>query len=94
MATYAALLYSTQDYDWAAPELAEVMGEYSAFGQAAAQVITGGAALQPTTTATTVMVTGGKGGDVVIEDGGHRLGGADPRRVGVQGRAVPRQPHA
>ena len=69
MATYAALLYYTRDYDWTAPELSETMGEYAAFGEAAGQVIQGGAALQPTTTATTVAVTGGKGGDVVIGDG-------------------------
>jgi hypothetical protein len=69
MATYAALLYYTRDYDWAAPEQADVMKEYDAFHEAAAQVIRGGAALQPTTTATTVAVTGGKGGDVVLSDG-------------------------
>lgn len=69
MPTYAALLYYTRDYDWAAPEQVEVMGEYDAFHAAAGEVIQGGAALQPTTTATTVAVTGGKGGDVVLADG-------------------------
>jgi len=69
MANYAALLYYTRDYDWTAPEQADVMKEYAAFGEAAAKVIRGGAALQPSTTATMVAVTGGKGGDVVLSDG-------------------------
>lgn len=69
MTTYAALLYYTRDYDWTAPEQADVMKEYAEFGRAAEQVIRGGAALQPTTTATTVSVTGGRAGDVVIADG-------------------------
>jgi len=74
MTTYAALLYYTRDYDWSAPEHADVMTEYAAFGAAAGQVIRGGAALKPTTTATTVSVTGGKGGDVVIADGPYAEG--------------------
>lgn len=67
MPQYAAIVY-THDADWTAPEHAAEMGEYQAFGQAAAAVIRGGAALFPTATATTVR-TDGKGGDVVVADG-------------------------
>jgi hypothetical protein len=68
MPSYVALTY-TADVDWSAPEQAEEMAEYAAFGRAAAAVIRGGTALYPTTTATTVRVRGGKGGDVVASDG-------------------------
>ena len=68
MPTYAAVIYS-KDVDWTQPEHAEEMGEYGAFGAAAAAVIRGGAALYQTSTATTVHVQGGKGGDVVTTDG-------------------------
>jgi hypothetical protein len=67
MPKYAAIIYSA-DLDWSAPEQAAVIGEYQAFGEAAAAAIRGGAALYPTGTATTVRVTG-KGGDVVTSDG-------------------------
>lgn len=68
MTQYAALIYA-QDVDWTAPEHAEVMQEYGAFGQEAEALIRGGAVLYPTATATTVRVRGGKGGDVVTSDG-------------------------
>ncbi|HEX2576198.1 MAG TPA: YciI family protein [Aquihabitans sp.] len=68
MPTYAAVIYS-KDVDWTQPEHAEEMGEYGAFGEAAAAVIRGGAALYQTSTATTVRVDGGKGGDPVTTDG-------------------------
>lgn len=67
MPLYAAINY-THDADWTAPEHAEEMGEYGAFGQSAAAIMRGGAALFPTATATTVRVSG-KGGDVVVTDG-------------------------
>lgn len=68
MTLYAAVLY-TADVDWTAPEHADEMAEYGAFGRAAAAVVRGGAALYPTSTATTVRVSGGKGGDVLSTDG-------------------------
>lgn len=68
MPLYIALTY-TADVDWSAPEQAEEMKEWQAFGQAAAAVIRGGHALYPTGTATTVRVAGGKGGDVITSDG-------------------------
>ena len=68
MPTYAALIYSA-DFDHTAPESADVLKEYNAFGEAAASVIAGGNALYPTSTATTVRVRDGKGGDVVTSDG-------------------------
>jgi hypothetical protein len=67
MPQYLALVY-VPDEDWTAPEHAETMAEYRAFGDAAAAVIRGGTALYPTSTATTVRVSG-KGGDVVATDG-------------------------
>lgn len=67
MPLYAAITY-TPDVDWTAPEQADEMAEYGAFGQAAADVIRGGAALFPTATATTVR-THAKGGDLVVTDG-------------------------
>jgi hypothetical protein len=72
MPQYAALVYEPGDPDWStldSPEKEQTMGEYGAFGAAAAAVLRGGAALYPTTTATTVRVTGGKGGEVVTSDG-------------------------
>jgi hypothetical protein len=68
MPTYAALIYG-EDADWSDGSYAEMTKEYTAFGEAAQRVITGGAALRPTSTATTVRVKGGKGGDVVTSDG-------------------------
>jgi hypothetical protein len=68
MTLYAAIIYS-DDLDWTAPEQADVIADYGAFGQAAAAVMRGGAALYPTSTATTVRVKGGKGGDVLSTDG-------------------------
>ncbi|GAA2395557.1 hypothetical protein GCM10010170_110480 [Dactylosporangium salmoneum] len=65
MTLYVALTY-TADVDWTAPEHAEEMKDYAAFGQAAAAVIRGGHALYPTATATTVRV---QGGDVLTSDG-------------------------
>lgn len=65
---YVALTY-TPDVDWASPDHAAEMAEYSEFGRTSADVIRGGAALYPTGTATTVHLNGGKGGDVVISDG-------------------------
>jgi hypothetical protein len=41
MPTYVALTY-TADVDWSAPEQAEEMAEYAAFGRAAAAIIRGG----------------------------------------------------
>ena len=67
MTQYAAIIYSA-DVDWSAPEHAEAMKEYSAFGEAAKAVIRGGAALYPTSTATTVRV-GAKGGTPLTTDG-------------------------
>lgn len=64
MTLYAAILYAAH-VDWTAPEQADEMTQYGAFGETAAAVIRGGAALYPTSTATTVKVTGGKGGDVL-----------------------------
>ncbi|MPQ98508.1 transcription initiation protein [Modestobacter sp. I12A-02628] len=69
MPTYAAILYSSRDADWTAPEEGPVMAEYGAFSQVAGPAVTGGAALFPTSTATTVRVQGGKGGDVLTTDG-------------------------
>lgn len=68
MPVYAAIIYNA-DLDWTEPAQAEVMAEYAAFSQAAADIIRGGAALYPTATATTVRVEGGKHGDVVPTDG-------------------------
>lgn len=68
MPLYAAITY-TPDVDWTAPEQAEEMASYGAFGQEAGDHLTGGAALFPTSTATTVRVSGGRGGEVVTSDG-------------------------
>ena len=68
MTSYIALTY-TADVDWTKPEQAAEMAEYSAFGEAAQDVVRGGQVLYPTSTATTVRVRGGKGGDVVVSDG-------------------------
>jgi len=70
MAQYAALIYETGDPDWSVldtPEKHATMGEYGAFGAAAAQVMRGGAALYPATTAT--VVRKGSDGKVVTSDG-------------------------
>ena len=67
MTQYAAIIYSA-DVDWSAPEHADAMKEYSAFGEAAQAVIRGGAALYPTSTATTVRVDA-KGGTPLTTDG-------------------------
>jgi hypothetical protein len=71
MPTYAALIYTPAEMegqgtldDWA-----EVMAEYTAFGEQAADVIVGGEALEDTATATTVQVVGGKGGEILTTDG-------------------------
>ncbi|HVR33608.1 MAG TPA: YciI family protein [Acidimicrobiia bacterium] len=73
MPTYAALIYTpAEDEGQGTPEdWAEVMAEYTAFGEeaGAAGVIAGGEALEDTNTATTVHVEGGKGGRVVTTDG-------------------------
>jgi len=72
MPQYAALIYEQGDPDWSVldtPEKQTTMGEYGAFGAAAAAVMRGGAALYPTTTGTVVQVSGGKGGEVVTTDG-------------------------
>ena len=71
MPQYAALIYETGDPDWSVvdtPDKQAVMGEYGAFGAAAAAVMRGGAALYPTTTATVVQVSEGKG-EVLTSDG-------------------------
>ncbi len=68
MPNYIALTY-TPDVDWTAPEQADEMAEYQAFGRTAAEFIRRGAVLYPTATATTVRVPGGKGGDAVASDG-------------------------
>ena len=70
MPQYAALIYDMGDPDWSVldtPEKQATMGEYGAFGAAAAAVMRGGAALYPTTTATVVQVKGD--GEVVTSDG-------------------------
>ncbi|HLI58185.1 MAG TPA: YciI family protein [Solirubrobacteraceae bacterium] len=59
MPQYAALVYEPGDPDWSTldtPEKERTMGEYGAFGAAAAAVLRGGAALYPTSTATMVRV--------------------------------------
>jgi hypothetical protein len=69
---YAALIYEVGDPDWSVLDTAEkreLLGEYGAFGSAAAAVMRGGAALYPTTTGTVVQVVGGKGGETVTTDG-------------------------
>lgn len=68
MPLYSAIIYSA-DLDWTAPEQADTMAGYGAFGAAHGDRITGGAALYPTSTATTVRVTGGRGGEIVTSDG-------------------------
>jgi hypothetical protein len=70
MPQYAALIYEAGDPDWSkldTPEKQATMGEYGAFGAAAAAVMRGGAALYPATTGTTVQVKGD--GEVVTTDG-------------------------
>lgn len=72
MPQYAALIYEQGDPDWSVldtPEKESQMGEYGAFGAAAAAVLRGGAALYPTSTGTVVEVKGGKGGETVTSDG-------------------------
>ncbi len=72
MPQYAALIYEQGDPDWSVldtPEKKATMGDYGAFGAAAAAVMRGGAALYPTTTGTVVQVPGGRGGEVVTTDG-------------------------
>lgn len=69
MPQYAVLIYEQGDPDWSildTPDKQAVMGEYGAFGAAAAAVMRGGAALYPTTTATVVQV---RGGETVTSDG-------------------------
>jgi hypothetical protein len=68
MPQYVAFIYGA-DNDYSKPGHEEEMGEYGAFGEAAAAVIRGGAVLFPASTATTVRVQGGRGGDVVTSDG-------------------------
>lgn len=72
MPQYAALIYEQGDPDWSVldtPEKESMMGEYGAFGAAAAAVLRGGGALYPTATGTVVEVKGGKGGETVTSDG-------------------------
>ncbi len=74
MPTYAALIYDAAEKEWEEPNTetwAEIMADYTAFGEkaGAAGVLGGGEALQPTATATTIRVEGGKGGDMVATDG-------------------------
>lgn len=72
MPQYAALIYEQGDPDWSVLDTSEkqaTMGEYGAFGAAAAAVLRGGAALYPTTTGTVVQVKGGRGGEIVTSDG-------------------------
>ncbi len=72
MPRYAALIYSPAEDEAveAAPEVIEqIYAEYTAFGEAAGDVIAGGEALHESNTATTVHVVGGKGGDPVFTDG-------------------------
>lgn len=69
MPRYAALIYEQGDPDWSVldtPEKQATMGDYGAFGAAAAAVLRGGAALYPTTTGTVVTV---RGGETVTSDG-------------------------
>jgi hypothetical protein len=73
MPKYAALIYEPAETEGqGTPEQwAQVMAEYTAFGEkaGAAGVLAGGEALEPTSTATTVHVAGGPGGDVMTTDG-------------------------
>lgn len=69
MPQYALLTYHPGDPDWTAPDQADTMAEYGAFGAHAGDAIVGGAALFPTTTATSVRITGGPDGEVVVSDG-------------------------
>ena len=68
MTQYVALTY-TPDVDWFAPEHADELTEYRAFGQQDAASIVTSAVLHPTGTATTVRVVGARGGEVVTTDG-------------------------
>ena len=72
MPRYAALIYGSAEdegMDASPEELEQLYAEYSAFGEAAGDVIAGGEALHETNTATTVHVEGGKGGKAVFTDG-------------------------
>jgi hypothetical protein len=68
MPRYLALTY-TPDVDWFAPEQAEELAEYRAFGADNAELLTASAVLHPTNTATTVRVVGARGGEVLTTDG-------------------------
>jgi hypothetical protein len=72
MPRYAALIYGpaeNEGVEITSTEMEQLFGEYTAFGEAAADVIAGGEALHDTNTATTVHVEGGKGGEAVFTDG-------------------------
>jgi hypothetical protein len=72
MPRYAALIYGPAEdegVDASPEELEQLYADYTAFGEAAGDVIAGGEALHDTNTATTVHVEGGKGGKAVFTDG-------------------------
>ncbi len=71
MPRYAALIYSATEAPGTPEEMATVMAEYMAFGEAAgaAGVIAAAEQLHPTHTATTIQRPGGKDSDVVHTDG-------------------------
>jgi hypothetical protein len=71
MPRYAALIYSSSEAPGTPEEMATVMAEYMAFGEAAgaAGVIAAAEQLYATTTATTIQRPNGKDSDVVHTDG-------------------------
>lgn len=72
MPKYAALIYGDAADETREPspeEMAQVMGEYMAFGQNNGEALDGGEALHPTATATTIHFDGGKDGNLVTTDG-------------------------
>lgn len=70
MPKYAALIYGPPERG-TPEEIAQVMAEYTEFGEksGAAGVVAGGEALEDVSTATTIRVKGGKGGEVIHTDG-------------------------
>jgi hypothetical protein len=72
MPKYAALIYGDAADETREPspeEMAQVMGDYMAFGRNNDDHLAGGEALHPTATATTIHFEGGKDGKLVTTDG-------------------------
>jgi hypothetical protein len=71
MPTFAALIYEALPArrDPMAPDFAEYMSGYFAFGELAGPSITGGCPLMGPETATTIQVRGGQHGELVLTDG-------------------------